>query len=143
MQRARRFSRRTLARACRQNELTRAHYLCPEGLKLMEDKQPCRPEQASRALFAREAGEKGRRRRRRRDSAGRRNILSAARLDARGIYRTYPARILRAIFFSPNFEKSSNRSATKYLFSFAQPLDKLETRYGRRRRRRETKREND
>lgn len=78
----------------------------------MEDKQPCRPEQASRALFAREAGEKGRRRRRRRDSAGRRNILSAARLDARGIYRTYPARILRAIFFSPNFEKSSNRRNT-------------------------------
>lgn len=25
---------------CRQNELTRARYLCPEGLKLMEDKQP-------------------------------------------------------------------------------------------------------
>lgn len=33
-------ARRKNGTNCRQNELTRARYLCPEGLKLMEDKQP-------------------------------------------------------------------------------------------------------
>lgn len=61
------------------NELTEAHYLRAEGVKLMEDKQPSHPEQASRALFAREVREK-------RKLDGRDWILRSATTSATPLY---------------------------------------------------------